>query len=305
MGIHIEWAIEEVASLEGSLNGPARSETDIELAWLGQAGFAIRYQGKRFILDPYLSDYLARTCKEESFPHTRLLEIPVRPERIRGVDYVLSSHAHTDHMDPDTLKALSANNPACFFVVPAACIGDAVCWGVPRDRIIPAGAGREIVLGPDMRLLGVPSAHEQLEIDERGAHRYLGYVFQFGEVRIYHSGDCVPYGGLAECLRRLKLHVALLPINGRDAYRLCRGIAGNFTIAEALELCGEAGIGSLLVHHFGMFAFNTVADEALEDLRRRRSEALRIIVPEINQVYRIIQQRDEPNAEDGRFSTTC
>ena len=32
----------------------------IGLAWLGQAGFALRYENLYILLDPYLSDYLEK-----------------------------------------------------------------------------------------------------------------------------------------------------------------------------------------------------------------------------------------------------
>jgi len=287
-----EWTVEEVPYPDDFLRGPERKRPEIELAWLGQAGFAIRCHGKLFIIDPYLSDSLAGKYKDSLFPHTRLMEIPVPPESIRGVDYVLCSHDHSDHMDADTLKALSENNQVCRFIVPVASLREAVRKGVPGDRIITAGAGREILCSPEMRILGVASSHEELETDERGDHRFLGYVFQLGEVRIYHSGDCIPYDGLVDHLKRLEIHVALLPVNGRDAYRARHGIAGNFTIPEALEICEKAGIRTLLAHHFGMFADNTVEDEALEELKSSGSKSLRILVPEVHNVYRIIQ-RDE------------
>jgi L-ascorbate metabolism protein UlaG (beta-lactamase superfamily) len=110
------------------------------------------------------------------------------------------------------------------------------------------------------------SAHEVLATDAAGQQRFLGYVIQFGGLRIYHSGDCVPYPGLAAELRRHAVHVAILPVNGRDAVRSAAGIPGNFTFDEAVELCRQAGIDSLLPCHFGMFDFNTV-DEAWLDRR--------------------------------------
>jgi hypothetical protein len=58
-----------------------------------------------------------------------------------------------------------------------------------------------------------------------------------------------------------RIHVAILPVNGRDAQRTAAGIPGNFTFDEAVELCRQAGIDSLLVCHFGIFDFNTVGRE--------------------------------------------
>ena len=65
-------------------------------------------------------------------------------------------------------------------------------------------------------------------------------------------------------LQQRAIDLALLPINGRDAYRRSRSILGNFTLAEAVALCQQAQIPLLLAHHFGLFDFNTVNVAATE-----------------------------------------
>jgi L-ascorbate metabolism protein UlaG (beta-lactamase superfamily) len=138
-----------------------------------------------------------------------------------------------------------------------------------------------------IKLVGVAAAHETFKLDENGQHLFMGYVFDFEGVRIYHSGDCVPYYGLTQKLKELDIDLALLPINGRDEYRLKNNIAGNFLINEAVNICKKAQIQAIIVHHFGMFAYNTVTKEELEDLRRRSSSRLQIFVPEINVIYKV------------------
>jgi hypothetical protein len=74
----------------------------------------------------------------------------------------------------------------------------------------------------------------------------------------------VPYPGLVERLLRHRVDVALLPVNGRDAYRLGNGVPGNFHWWEALEVCLAAGIPEVVGHHIGMFEFNTLAPRVLD-----------------------------------------
>ena len=139
----------------------------------------------------------------------------------------------------------------------------------------------------NIKITGIGASHEELKINEKGDHHFLGYVFNLGGLKIYHSGDCIPYEGLIEKLRDLQIDMALLPINGRDEYRLSNNITGNFKIAEVLELCEKTEITKLIVHHFGMFAYNTVSDSELDELREKSSSKLQIIIPEINQIYKI------------------
>ena len=283
----IDISQETTESLEDSINVKLIPQNEIHLAWLGQAGFAIKFKDKLLIMDPYLSDFLSKKYKGTIFPHVRLMKIPLLPEKIRNLDYVLSSHAHSDHMDPETLIILSNNNPDCKIIVPAAEIEEAINRGAKMNQIIPTNDGKAIELEYNIRIIGVGASHEVLKINEKGEYHFLGYVFELNGIRIYHSGDCIPYNSLFEKIRELQIDLALLPINGRDEYRLSNNIAGNFKIPEVLELCKKSEIKKLIVHHFGMFAYNTVTQEELNDLREKSSPKLQIIIPEINQIYKI------------------
>jgi L-ascorbate metabolism protein UlaG (beta-lactamase superfamily) len=251
----------------------------VSLWWLGQAGFALRAGGVRLLIDPYLSDSLAAKYRGCEFPHMRQMPAPVAPEDVRRLDGYLCSHGHSDHMDPGTIPGVAAGNPGCLFIVPLAERATAMARGVPPDRLASLNDGDRLALDGGVELEAVASAHEQLQTDAAGAHRFLGFIVRMGGVVVYHSGDCVPYEGLAARLTAGGVSVALLPVNGRDAFRTRRGILGNFHLAEAVALCREAGIGVLIVHHFGMFDFNTVPEE---ELRRESSvvgAGVRVIVP--------------------------
>jgi L-ascorbate metabolism protein UlaG (beta-lactamase superfamily) len=146
-----------------------------------------------------------------------------------------------------------------------------------------------------VRVEAIPAAHEVLETDDEGRHRLLGFILDFIDssglegsvqrVRVYHSGDCVPYPGLATSLASRGIDLALLPVNGRDERRRALGIAGNFTFEEAVELCRDASIPALMPHHFGMFANNTVSRRELEEKASRLGCVPRCVLPEAGVGY--------------------
>jgi D-3-phosphoglycerate dehydrogenase len=237
----------------------------VQCFWLGQAGFIIRTgEGQSILIDPYLSDSLASKYAGTLFPHKRMMENPLHADAIPRVDLVLVSHAHTDHMDPGTLETVAAQHPQAIFVCPARVKDVALERGVPEDRLVEALGGEILEPIPGIRIFPIPSAHEVLDLTDEGS-AYLGYIIEAGDERIYHSGDCVPYPGLADLLSSHSLTLALLPVNGRDQYRRENGVPGNFTLAEALAVCDDAGIPTMIAHHWGMFDFNTVNHNQLDE----------------------------------------
>jgi L-ascorbate metabolism protein UlaG (beta-lactamase superfamily) len=234
------------------------------IAWLGQAGFAVRAEGRHWLIDPYLSDHLAKKYRDTEFPHERLMPAPVQPDQVSDLDWIFCTHRHSDHMDPGSLPVLAEKNPWCRFVVPRAEREAALKVGVPSERMEAINAGESLSLSDTVTVAALAAAHETLKTDGRGQHHFLGFIFKTPSWVIYHSGDCVPYQGLIEELRPHKIDIALLPVNGRDAYRASRGFAGNFTFAEARQLCAEVEIPVMVAQHFGMFAFNTPTDAELQ-----------------------------------------
>ncbi len=255
------------------------------LAWLGQAGFAIRSERCLILIDPYLSDSLAEKYKRREFPHIRLHAPPIAPAELVNVDAVLCTHRHSDHMDPGTIPTIAARNPTCRFVVPRAELESAARLRIPIERTISIDGGETSALADNIQVRAIPSAHESLETNESGQYRFLGYLLRLPEYTIYHSGDCVPYPGLVEHLRNEHIDLALLPINGRDEYRRSHGVPGNMAFEEAVSLCLGAGIPRLVPHHFGMFAFNTIDTADLAHRISQMSTDVEIQLPRLDTWY--------------------
>jgi len=242
--------LEDVRSAGHEANG-------LHLWWLGQSGYLVGWQNHFLLIDPYLSDSLTHKYAGTDRPHVRMTERVVAPERLGLVDVVASTHNHTDHLDGETLIPILNANPGLTVVVGRANLDFAATrLHVHPERLTPIQADGDPVTAGPFTLWAIPSAHETLETDDNGDHRYIGYILQAGKWTIYHSGDACPYIGLAERLINWKLDIAILPINGRDPKR---GVAGNFTPHEAVALSKEIGVGIVIPCHYEMFEFNTVS----------------------------------------------
>ncbi len=237
---------------------------EVHAWWLGQAGFAFKCADTFLLLDPYLSDFLAKKYKGKEFTHLRMMDSPLAPEEIENVKYVLCTHKHSDHMDPETVLPVAHNNPDCVFVIPRAELNWSKELGLREVQLHGMNAGETFSPVEGLTIAAIPAAHEEIKINGQGEHHFLGYIVNLGDVTFYHSGDCLPYAGLEAKLSTHAIDVALLPVNGRDEFRASRNVPGNFTLDEAVELCRHLDIPFILGHHFGMFDFNTVDPTEVE-----------------------------------------
>ena len=171
--------------------------------WLGQSGFLIHWHGQFLLFDPYLSDSLTKKYAHTDKPHVRMTELVIDPGRLDFVDVVTSSHNHTDHLDADTLLPMMRANPKMQLVIPEANRNFVVeRLGCAPDFPIGLNDGEQTTIG-FFTLHGLPAAHNELERDDRGNCRYMGYVARFGPWTVYHSGDTLWYDGLEAALAPL------------------------------------------------------------------------------------------------------
>lgn len=259
-----------LADIEAALLKPEHAH----LWWFGQSGFLIQWQGKHLLFDPYLSDSLTHKYAGTDKPHVRMTELVVDPGQLSFVDVVTSSHNHTDHLDAETVGPMLSVNPQLDIVVGAANRDFAADrLKVPPERLRALEVGQSWS-GHGFTLHAVPAAHEQLERDERGRHRFLGFVVELDGGAIYHSGDTVRYEGQVEQLRQWPIDVAILPINGRLA---SRRVSGNLWGREAAQLAHDIGAGVVVPCHYDMFTFNTVTVDDFEAACRELAQPFQTI----------------------------
>ena len=163
----------------------AASEGDpkVLMYWLGQAGFVFQAGGRRLLIDPYLSDTLADKYRGSATPHERMASPPIDLRGLGKVDLVLATHHHTDHMDPgNSRRRLRKRNRPCSSLFRGrAARRRSSAPGASRNRLVLLDAGETIEPWPGLSVVALRAAHETLERDEEGNHRFLGYGLAFGQ----------------------------------------------------------------------------------------------------------------------------
>ncbi len=237
----------------------------LQVWWLGQSGFLVKATTGLLAVDLYLSEYLTRKYEDTARPHVRMTRAPLRGGELRGIDLILASHKHSDHLDPVTAIDVMDASRGAVLIVPEALTEYARGLGLPGRRIAGIDAGG-VLERAGFRVRAIPSAHEGLDTDAAGHHLYLGFIIEAEGLRLYHSGDGLAYDGLDRWLGDQSFDVLFLPINGRDP---ARGVPGNMSAAEAVDLAGRIRPRYVVPHHYDMFTFNTVPALAFASEARR------------------------------------
>jgi L-ascorbate metabolism protein UlaG (beta-lactamase superfamily) len=224
------------------------------LWWLGQSGFLLQWKGKRVLIDPYLSDSLTKKYAATDKPHIRMSELVIDPRLLQNISIVTSSHNHTDHLDAETLVPVLQNNLGAKFIIPEA-NRDFVAERVKCKKEFAVGLNEGgSVTVDEFTWYGIPAKHNEIERDENGNCKFMGYVIEFGKYRIYHSGDTLWFDEMVGLLKPFAVDVAILPINGNDP---ARKVAGNLNCEEAVKLGKAIGAKVVIPCHYDMFTFNT------------------------------------------------
>ncbi|WP_336517947.1 MBL fold metallo-hydrolase [Pollutibacter soli] len=251
-------AIRKDQALLDDINEEAKFPDEFACWWLGQSGYLLQYKNQKLLIDPYLSDSLTRKYAHTEKPHIRMSERVIDPSLLTGITAVTSSHNHTDHLDPETLQPVMAANPDIVLICPEAnrkLVAERA--GTNIDFPLGLNEKQSAVVG-EFTFHGIAAAHNSLDRDEQGNCLYMGFVVQFGEWTIYHSGDCLLYDGLIETISPFQPDIVFLPINGNDP---SRGVAGNMNIDESIHLAKSVNARWLVPCHYDMFTFNTANAE--------------------------------------------
>lgn len=233
------------------------SPSQVAVYYLGQESIVLSYQGCTIAIDPYLSDYVDQNCSNDAVRWKRNYPAPVTAKELAPVlDYVFCTHYHSDHTDPWTVSVLAEQNEKIIFFASRAFADKLVNIGVPEDRIVAVDANI-VYQYPGFSFMGIPAAHEELHLTDKG-YEELSFRFSIHttpcDTVFFHGGDCCMYDGLLEAIGHAD--VMLLPVNGRDYYKLRDDVIGNLTAGEAVILSEEVGADMLIPMHYDLYPNN-------------------------------------------------
>jgi L-ascorbate 6-phosphate lactonase len=204
----------------------------LAIFWISQAGFVYKTAGGQVIyIDPYLSDYVYRM-----YGFKRLMGTPIEAEEV-DADYVVSTHAHGDHLDIDALPIL-AQVPRLKFIGAADCTPEYIKLGFAADKFMQIHQGQSLRLN-GFNLTGVYADHGA------GTPHALGIILESEGIRVWHVGDTAYRPERMDAIFQMQPDIIIPPINGAF---------GNLDSVQAAKLTRDSGADVAIPCHFWMFA---------------------------------------------------
>ncbi len=156
----------------------------LRITWLGHSTTLIELAGKRVLTDPIFG---RSPFPWPSLGPSRWYEPPLPLEQLEGVDLVLISHDHYDHLDQPTIQRMRGWDVT--FVTPLGVGAHLEYWGIRPDRIVELDWWQEHRIG-DLRVVATPARHASgRQVLDQNRTLWAGYALIGPERRVMFSGD--------------------------------------------------------------------------------------------------------------------
>lgn len=199
--------------------------------WLGQAGLLFEFDGMKVMVDPYLSDSVAKVNPLNS----RRVAVDERFFDIRP-DILILTHDHLDHTDPETLDILLKKwENICV-------LASGNAW----KRVRTYGGSHNYVMFDRGTEWTYDTIHFQAVHAQHSDDAAVGVLITWEGRTYYVTGDTLYHSQVLADVKESgkSIDVVFLPING---------VGNNMNMADAARFAKAVGAGQTVPMHFGLF----------------------------------------------------
>ncbi|MFR9674718.1 MBL fold metallo-hydrolase [Streptomyces sp. TR06-5] len=221
----------------------------LRLTWLGHSTVLAEIDGRRVLFDPVWGT----RCSPFTFVGPRRFHSPPLPlEELGGVDVVVVSHDHYDHLDMPTVRALARSG--VHFAVPLGVGAHLERWGLRPDRFTELDwhdstevAGLTLTATPARHFCGRGLRNRQRTL-------WASWVVAGPDHRVFHSGDTGYFPGFADIgsghgpFDATMIQVGAYSVHWPDIH-----MTPEEGVETHVDLCGPASRSVLLPIHWGTF----------------------------------------------------
>lgn len=258
--------------------------------WLGCTGIWLKSEGDTNLCIDFWTKSGKQTKKKKEMrkkhqhqraigcvdlqPNLRNIPCVLDPFEIKGVDAIMATHHHGDHIDPYVAAAVLENcDESVKFIGPDSCVSLWASWGVPEERCITVKPGdtitvkdieidvlesfdrTELVTAP--KEISVKDMDEDLDsFMDRSA---VNYLFKTSGGNLYHSGDSHYSNYYAKHGNENDIDVALGSFGENP-----RGMTDKINAADMLRMAESLNTEVIIpIHHKVWTNFMADTDEIL------------------------------------------
>lgn len=249
------------------------------LVWLGHNSFFMQLAGKRIMFDPVFGNipFVRRKSK-----------FPADPDIFTGIDYLLISHDHFDHMDRPSISRLYTNNPQ-MKVFCGLGMGELIRGWFPNIQVIEAGWYQQMEDGK-LRITFLPAQHwSKRSIADGGQRLWGAFMLQEeGGISVYYGGDTGFSSHFEEIIELFgSPDYALL---GIGAYKPRWFMQPNhISPYDSLTAAAQMKAGMTIPMHYGTF---DLSDEPLSDpptvfAEEARKRHIPVMIPGLGEIVKL------------------
>ena len=174
----------------------------------------------------------------------RLREPGITVKDLPAIDLVLVTHAHFDHLDKKSLRAVASDQP---IVVPEH-VGSLV-EGLGFNRVQELKRWETMELG-SLKITLTPAYHWGARLLHDRHRGFGGFLIEYAGRTIFHCGDSAWFEGFSEIGGKSGIDIALLPIGAYDAPS---GRDVHMNPEEALRAFQALKARLMIPMHYGTF----------------------------------------------------
>jgi L-ascorbate metabolism protein UlaG (beta-lactamase superfamily) len=215
------------------------------VTFIGHSSFLVQMKGLGVLIDPVFATRLILLRRQR--------RAGVRVKDLPAIDAVLLTHAHMDHLNRPSLRAVVKEMRRWGRVAPLVIVPNGV-----EDLVADLGFSKVVELKwwesaevYGLKVTATPARHWGARLFNDTNRGFGGYVLEAeGAETVYHSGDTAYFGGFAEIGRKLSPRIALLPIGAYspDSYR-----SVHTSPEEALQGFMDVGAETMVPMHYNTF----------------------------------------------------
>lgn len=252
----------------------------VTAAWLGHSTVLLNFYGVNILTDPVLMRRVGADTCIGTLGAKRLVAPALTPAQLPPIDLVLLSHAHMDHLNFATLRAL----PGRPQVVSAHATEDllhdtelkplqTLAWG-DKARVNTRN-GRVNLQAFEVKHWGARWRYD----DYRG---YNGYVLEREGKKIIFGGDTAYTDSFRSLRAKGPFELALMPIGAYQPW-----ICSHCTPEQAVAMANQAGAKYFLPIHFKTFPLGREGTEEPLNRLEKAIETERIGWRDIGETFRL------------------